>query len=67
MTTRDLAAEPIAHLDTVTTSAIRKAPADRTPEEAAAAEVSDSLIAELFAADQIVIGTGLINFNIYSV
>lgn len=66
VTTRDLAAEPIAHLDTVTTSAIRKAPADRTPEEAAAAEVSDSLIAELFAADQIVIGTGLINFNIYS-
>lgn len=63
---RDLGAAPIAHLDTVTTSAIRKAPADRTPEEAAAAEMSDKLIAELFAADQIVIGTGLINFNIYS-
>ena len=63
---RDLGAEPIAHLDTVTTSAIRKAPADRTPDEAAAAELSDKLIAELFAADQIVIGTGLINFNIYS-
>lgn len=63
---RDLGTAPIAHLDTVTTSAIRKAPADRTPEEAAAAEMSDKLIAELFAADQIVIGTGLINFNIYS-
>ncbi|MGE6740282.1 FMN-dependent NADH-azoreductase [Allorhizobium pseudoryzae] len=66
VTNRDLGTQPIAHLDTVTTSAIRKAPADRTPEEAAAAETSDRLIAELFAADQIVIGTGLINFNIYS-
>jgi FMN-dependent NADH-azoreductase len=63
---RDLGVNPIAHLDTVTTSAIRKAPADRTPEEAAAAETSDALVAELFAADEIVIATGLINFNIYS-
>jgi FMN-dependent NADH-azoreductase len=66
ITTRDLGATPIAHLDTVTTSAIRKAPADRSPEEAAAAETSDTLVAELFAADEIVIATGLINFNIYS-
>ncbi len=63
---RDLAGEPIPHLDSVTTSAIRKAPADRTAEEAAAAATSDKLVAELFAADEIVIGTGLINFNIYS-
>ena len=63
---RDLAAQPIAHLDTVTTSAIRKAPADRTAPEATAAETSDALVAELFAADEIVIATGLINFNIYS-
>ncbi|MGF9695294.1 MULTISPECIES: FMN-dependent NADH-azoreductase [unclassified Rhizobium] len=63
---RDLGTSPIAHLDTVTTSAIRKAPADRDPQEAAAAAISDQMVAELFAADQIVIGTGLINFNIYS-
>ncbi|SIQ82206.1 FMN-dependent NADH-azoreductase [Rhizobium sp. RU35A] len=63
---RDLGANPIAHLDTVTTSAIRKAPADRNAEEAAAAEISDALVSELQAADEIVIGTGLINFNIYS-
>lgn len=63
---RDLAASPVAHLDTVTTNAIRKAPEARTAEEAAAAIVSDQLIAEIMAADQIVIGTGLINFNIYS-
>lgn len=64
--TRDLGQNPIAHLDTVTTSAIRKAPADRSPEEATAAETSDALVAELFAADSIVIASGLINFNIYS-
>ncbi|MBT9370392.1 FMN-dependent NADH-azoreductase [Rhizobium sp. CSW-27] len=66
VTLRDLGTNPIAHLDTVTTSAIRKAPADRNAEEAAAVEVSDALVAELMAADEIVIGTGLINFNIYS-
>ncbi|MCF6370140.1 FMN-dependent NADH-azoreductase [Rhizobium halophilum] len=63
---RDLGETPIAHLDTVTTSAIRKQAADRTPEEAAAAAASDELVAELLAADTIVLATGLINFNIYS-
>lgn len=63
---RNLADDPIAHLDTVTTNAIRKAADQRDAAEAAAAEVSDKLVAELFAADHIVIGTGLINFNIYS-
>jgi FMN-dependent NADH-azoreductase len=63
---RDLAADPIPHLDTVKTAAIRKPADQRTPEEAVAAEYSDKLVAELLAADTIVIGTGLINFNIYS-
>ncbi|HEV7437499.1 MAG TPA: FMN-dependent NADH-azoreductase [Pseudorhizobium sp.] len=63
---RDLGETPIAHLDTVTTSAIRKQAADRTPEEAAAVAASDELVAELLAADTIVLATGLINFNIYS-
>jgi FMN-dependent NADH-azoreductase len=66
ITHRDLGANPIPHLDSVTTSAIRKAPTDRTPEEAAAADYSDKLVAELLAADTVVIATGLINFNIYS-
>lgn len=62
----DLGKTPIPHLDTVTTSAIRK-PADaRTPEEAVAADLSDKLVAELLAADTIVLGTGMINFGIYS-
>lgn len=63
---RDLGRNPIAHLDTVTTSAIRKPAADRSAEEAAAAAASDELVAELLAADTVVLATGLINFNIYS-
>ena len=63
---RDLAADPIPHLDTVKTAAIRKAPDQRTAEEAVAADYSDKLVTELLAADTVVIGTGLINFNIYS-
>ena len=63
---RDLGANPIPHLDSVTTSAIRKPAADRSPAEAATADYSDKLVAELMAADTVVIATGLINFNIYS-
>ncbi|CDN91177.1 MULTISPECIES: FMN-dependent NADH-azoreductase [Agrobacterium tumefaciens complex] len=63
---RDLAADPIPHLDTVKTAAIRKPADQRTAEEAVAADYSDKLVAELLAADTVVIGTGLINFNIYS-
>ncbi|RWX78242.1 FMN-dependent NADH-azoreductase [Neorhizobium lilium] len=66
VTHRDLGQDPIAHLDTVTTAAIRK-PADaRSAEEAAAAQRSDQLVAELLAADTVVLASGLINFNIYS-
>jgi FMN-dependent NADH-azoreductase len=63
---RDLGNDPIPHLNIVSTAAIRK-PADvRSPEEAVAADYSDKLVAELLAADTLVIGTGLINFSIYS-
>ncbi len=64
--TRDLGTNPVPHLDTVSTAAIRKAPADRTPEEAAAADYSDALVAELLAADTVVLASGLINFGLYS-
>ena len=63
---RDLGSNPISHLDTVTTSAIKKQPADRTADEAAAVVESDKLTEELLAADTVVLATGLINFNIYS-
>lgn len=63
---RNLAAEPLPHIDELFTGAIR-APADaRTPEQNEAIKVSEALVDELLAADTLVIGTGLINFNIYS-
>lgn len=63
---RDLGAEQIPHLDVVSTAAIRKPAEDRSPAEAEAAAYSDKLVAELLAADTVVLATGLINFNIYS-
>ena len=63
---RDLVANPLPHMDGVLASAIRKPADQRTPEEAKAAAISDLLVNELLAADTLVIGTGLINFNIYS-
>jgi FMN-dependent NADH-azoreductase len=63
---RDLAANPLPHIDDLFTAAIRKQPEARTAEESAAVKTSDELVNELLAADNIVIGTGLINFNIYS-
>lgn len=63
---RDLGTDPIPHLDTVTTSAIRKPAEARSLQEKVAADYSDKLVAELLAADTVVLATGLINFNIYS-
>ncbi len=63
---RDLAANPLPHIDDLFTAAIRKPAEARTAEEAEAVKTSDELVDELLAADTIVIGTGLINFNIYS-
>lgn len=63
---RDLSSAPLPHIDELFTAAIRT-PADaRTAEQAEAVKVSDALVDELLAADTLVIGTGLINFNIYS-
>ena len=63
---RDLASNPLPHIDDQFTAAIRKPAEEWTAQEAAAIKISDELIDELLAADTVVIGTGLINFNIYS-
>jgi FMN-dependent NADH-azoreductase len=63
---RDVGSDPIQHLDFVTTNAIRKAAADRTSEEAEAIHRSDELVAELLAADTLILATGLVNFNVNS-
>ncbi len=62
----DLASEVLPHIDDVFTRAIRKAPGERTGDEQLAVSLSDQLVAELLAADIVVLSTGLINFNIYS-
>jgi FMN-dependent NADH-azoreductase len=63
---RDLAAQPLPHINDLFAAAIRKPVDVRTAEEAEAAKKSDELVDELLAADILVISTGLINFNIYS-
>ncbi|MBB2693269.1 UNVERIFIED_ORG: FMN-dependent NADH-azoreductase [Rhizobium esperanzae] len=63
---RDLAANPLPHIDDLFTAAIRKPAEARTAEEIAAIKTSDELVNELLDADTIVISTGLINFSIYS-
>ena len=63
VTYRDLAADPIPHLDHVAFSAGFIAPADRTPEQAAASALTDQLVDEVLAADTILIGMPLYNFG----
>ncbi len=63
---RDLTATGLPHIDDLFTGAIRTPPEARTAEQAEAVKLSDQLVSELLAADTVVIGTGLINFNIYS-
>lgn len=63
---RDLTAPTMPHMDNAFAAAIHK-PADTfSAAEARAIELSDTLVAELLAADTLVIGTALINFGICS-
>jgi FMN-dependent NADH-azoreductase len=66
ITTRDVGLAPPAHIDDAFSTAIRKAPEDRSEAEASSVRLSDELVAELLSADTLVIGTGLINFGVYS-
>jgi FMN-dependent NADH-azoreductase len=61
---RDVGREPIPHLTAATVSAIRGAP--ETAEGHATRALSDQLIAELQAAELIVIGAPMYNFGIPS-
>jgi FMN-dependent NADH-azoreductase len=63
---RDLAASPIPHLTEETLGAFFTAADQRTPEQAAAAKLSDDLIAELSGADILVIGAPMYNFSVSS-
>jgi FMN-dependent NADH-azoreductase len=60
--TRDLGADPVPHLTEGTVAGVRGVPAAAAEHQARA--LSDALIAELRAADTIVIGAPMYNFSI---
>jgi FMN-dependent NADH-azoreductase len=63
---RDLAKHPVPHLDGERFGAFIAAPGARTPAQQAVVDYSDALIAELKAADTLVIGVPMYNFGIPS-
>jgi FMN-dependent NADH-azoreductase len=63
---RDLARDPVPHLDAERFGAFLARPEARTPGQAAVAGYSDALIAELKAADTIVLGLPMYNFGLPS-
>ena len=67
VTTRDLATHPFPHLEAAKLQSLFTPAPDRTPEQREAAKHSDDAIAEIMAADVIVIGAPLYNFSIPSV
>lgn len=64
VTERDLSTQPLPHFDSVTAIALRGEPS--TPAELAARALSDALIAEVQAADVLLIGAPMYNFGIAS-
>jgi FMN-dependent NADH-azoreductase len=63
---RDLANDPLPHLDAERFGAFLAKPEARTPAQAAVVAESDVLIAELKAADTLVIGLPMYNFGLPS-
>jgi FMN-dependent NADH-azoreductase len=63
---RDLARDPVPHLTDERFAALIAKPEARSPEQQAIAGHSDALIAELRAADTIVLGLPMYNFGIPS-
>ena len=63
VTTRDLAANDLPYVSAERFAANLTAAADRTPEQAELAAIADTLIAELQAADSIVIAAPVYNFG----
>ncbi len=63
---RDLASSPVPHLTEQMLGAFFTPADQRSPEQANTVKVSDALVAELFAADVILIGAPMYNFSISS-
>src|SRR6267143_1477379 len=63
---RDLAAEPVPHLDAARFGAFLAKPEERTPDQQAVVDYSDALIGELKRADVVVLGLPMYNFGVPS-
>ncbi|WP_027854216.1 FMN-dependent NADH-azoreductase [Marinobacterium litorale] len=63
---RDLAGDPIPHLDAGRFNAFITDPQERTAEQHAVVEFSDALIDEIRQADSVVIGVPMYNFGVPS-
>jgi FMN-dependent NADH-azoreductase len=63
---RDLAAQPVPHLDAARFGAFIAKPEERTPAQQAVVDYSDALIDELKRADVVVLGLPLYNFGLPS-
>lgn len=63
---RDVAGEPVPHLDAARFGAFTSKPEDRTAEQQQVLDYSDQLIGELRRADVIVIGLPMYNFGVPS-
>lgn len=66
ITVRDLAGEPLPHIDDSFSAARDVPPENQTPAQKETLALSDKLLKELFAADTIIIGAAMINFGIPS-
>ncbi len=64
--TRDLAAEPVPHLDAARFLSFLAKPEERSAEQQAVVAYSDALIEEIRQADEIVIGLPMYNFGVPS-
>ena len=63
---RDLARDPVPHLNAARFGAFLSKPGERTPEQQEVVAYSDGLIAELKQADVVVLGLPMYNFGIPS-
>ena len=63
---RDLASDPVPHLDAGRVTALNSPAEERDADQRAVVEFADTLLAEVKSADTIVIGLPMYNFNIPS-
>ncbi|QKK01416.1 MAG: FMN-dependent NADH-azoreductase [Pseudomonadota bacterium] len=63
---RDLALDPVPHLTADAFAGFGREAAERSPAQHAAAAISDTLVAELQAADEIALGLPMYNFTVPS-